>query len=79
MSAAKEIAIVKRTEEDARNASKEAGSPGAAGPGNTNGARAVDTNSPATVRRRLLRFTGGEERLLLSVYDLREREWLLLN
>ena len=50
MSAAKEISIVRRSEEHSPNASEEAGSSGS---GDTNGARAVDTNSPVAVRRRL--------------------------
>ena len=50
MSAANEISIVRRSEEHSPNASQEAGSSRS---GDTNGARAVDMNSPAAVRRRL--------------------------
>ena len=50
MSAANEISIVRRHEEHFPSASQEAGSSGS---GDTNGARAVDINSSAAVRRRL--------------------------
>jgi ribonucleoside-diphosphate reductase alpha chain len=50
MSAAKEISIVRRSEERSPNAIEEAGSSRS---GDTNGARAVDMNSPAAVRRHL--------------------------
>ena len=50
MSAANEISIVRRSEEHSPNASEEGGSSGS---GDTNGARAVDMNSPTAVRRRL--------------------------
>ena len=50
MSAANEISIIRRKEEHPPNANEEAGSRGS---GDTNGERAVDTDGPMAVRRRL--------------------------
>jgi hypothetical protein len=50
MSAAKEIAIVERSEEHSPNASKEAGSGGA---GDASGTRATGSDGPVAMRRRL--------------------------
>ncbi|MGA8493679.1 MAG: hypothetical protein WB711_24880 [Terriglobales bacterium] len=50
MSAAKEIAIVKHSEEHSLNASKGVGSNGS---GDANGMRAAGTDGPPAVRRRL--------------------------
>jgi ribonucleoside-diphosphate reductase alpha chain len=50
MSAAKEIAIVRRSEEHSPNAIGEAGS---SGPGDVSGTRATDSDGPVAMRRRL--------------------------